>query len=157
MLRDSSIHVNRCVTAEWRALREYVLDRDSGLCQYCGQAATCVDHIVPWSKGGPDLPSNLVGACTRCNSRANARAFDTFSEKQRYLTGTRRFNCVGPLPMGLHITTCGDCRDSFFPARAGATNILCPWCVAKDDSAPAPKMLQARQISEDSSDVIYGP
>jgi hypothetical protein len=38
-------------------------------CIYCGCTENLTfDHIIPTSKGGPDIPSNLVLACSNCNS-----------------------------------------------------------------------------------------
>lgn len=46
--------------------------RDSGLCQVCHKAnritaATEVDHIVPKSRGGTDVPQNLQAICKQCH------------------------------------------------------------------------------------------
>jgi 5-methylcytosine-specific restriction endonuclease McrA len=38
-------------------------------CHYCGRPATGHDHVIPVAHGGSDLASNLVPACTGCNSR----------------------------------------------------------------------------------------
>ena len=41
----------------------------SGPCVYCGQPATCLDHVRPLSRGGEEAERNLVAACERCNKR----------------------------------------------------------------------------------------
>lgn len=61
-------------TYKW--YREWVLNRDNYICVYCGSEATVVDHIVPKSHGGLDLPSNLVAACFRCNSAKGSSCGD---------------------------------------------------------------------------------
>jgi hypothetical protein len=38
-------------------------------CVYCGEQATSIDHVKPRWAGGSDDMSNLVPACTSCNSR----------------------------------------------------------------------------------------
>lgn len=54
--------------AEWRRVRQAVLERDGHLCVYCRERqATEVDHVVPKSRGGTDDPSNLVACCGPCN------------------------------------------------------------------------------------------
>jgi hypothetical protein len=38
------------------------------MCAYCGETSDLtLDHIIPLSKGGPDLPENIVQACKKCN------------------------------------------------------------------------------------------
>jgi 5-methylcytosine-specific restriction endonuclease McrA len=48
------------------AVRREVLA--SGVCAYCGDYATTVDHIVPVAKGGTADRENLAPACSWCNS-----------------------------------------------------------------------------------------
>mgnify|MGYP003341265817 CR=1 FL=1 len=76
--------------AEWqgsgwiaKGLRQAIYNRDSRCCVYCGKAEGArfqvrgevrkvrlsLDHVRPHVAGGSDLPSNLVAACLRCNSR----------------------------------------------------------------------------------------
>jgi hypothetical protein len=54
-------------TYRWRKIRERILMRDQNTCQYCGQEANTVDHVIPIALGGTDEPNNLVAACARCN------------------------------------------------------------------------------------------
>lgn len=54
------------------SLRYDILTRDNYRCQICGSTAQDgvklhVDHIVPVSKGGKTIPSNLRTLCDRCN------------------------------------------------------------------------------------------
>ncbi|MFE9432392.1 HNH endonuclease [Streptomyces sp. NPDC006640] len=55
-----------------KRLRYEILRRDNHACRYCGatapQAKLNVDHVLPTSLGGGDEPSNLVTACSPCNS-----------------------------------------------------------------------------------------
>lgn len=37
-------------------------------CVYCGDESTCVDHIVPVSRGGTRDLDNLAPSCSSCNS-----------------------------------------------------------------------------------------
>jgi len=57
----------------WRELRREVLERDQNRCVYCGDPATCVDHVLPKAWGGLTVERNLVAACKPCNSRKGDR------------------------------------------------------------------------------------
>jgi hypothetical protein len=62
--------------------RKTALHRDNYTCLWCGEPATTVDHIVPSSKGGPDLPRNLLASCVECNTRrGNRSAFAYLTER----------------------------------------------------------------------------
>lgn len=56
-------------------LRIQILARDSYTCRYCGSRVGPfhVDHVVPWSKGGPNTVENLVTACKFCNLRKGTK------------------------------------------------------------------------------------
>jgi len=53
------------------SIRFKVLQRDHFTCVYCGRSAPDVtlevDHIIPISKGGTDILSNLTTSCRDCN------------------------------------------------------------------------------------------
>ena len=54
------------------SLRYDILKRDNFRCQICGSSAQDgvklhVDHIIPVSKGGKTIKSNLRTLCERCN------------------------------------------------------------------------------------------
>lgn len=55
-----------------KRLRFEILRRDNHACRYCGATAPdaklTVDHVIPEALGGSDEPTNLVAACTHCNS-----------------------------------------------------------------------------------------
>ena len=55
-------------------LRKHVYERDGYRCVRCGAAEDlAVDHIYPWSRGGPDTLDNLQALCKPCNSSKGAR------------------------------------------------------------------------------------
>ena len=62
-------------TRQWTKIRERILRRDGYICQYCGQEANTVDHVVPRRLGGNDVDDNLVSACRRCNLSKGGRFF----------------------------------------------------------------------------------
>ncbi len=53
--------------------RRAVFVRDESRCQYCGDAAENLDHVVPRSRGGAHTWENVVAACRRCNTRKGNR------------------------------------------------------------------------------------
>jgi 5-methylcytosine-specific restriction endonuclease McrA len=53
--------------------RRAVFARDDYRCQYCGDRADSIDHVVPRSRGGSDEWDNLVAACRTCNSTKRNR------------------------------------------------------------------------------------
>lgn len=74
----------------WREIRESVISRDNGVCQYCGcQDAIQADHIVPRGWGGSDDLSNLVCCCMSCNKTAGGMRFRSFAGKREYILRER--------------------------------------------------------------------
>jgi len=53
--------------------RRAVFARDLNRCQYCGNAAENLDHVVPRSRGGLHTWENVVAACRPCNARKGDR------------------------------------------------------------------------------------
>jgi 5-methylcytosine-specific restriction endonuclease McrA len=62
-------------TRQWTKIKQRILRRDQFICQYCGQEADTVDHVVPRRLGGLDNDENLVAACRRCNLAKGGRFF----------------------------------------------------------------------------------
>ncbi len=64
-------------------LRHYILHRDNWQCRYCDKPSTEknqleLDHVVPVSRGGPSVVSNLVAACHRCNQKKDNQSVEDF-------------------------------------------------------------------------------
>jgi 5-methylcytosine-specific restriction endonuclease McrA len=58
--------------AEWHRLRRRVL-RSASRCAQCGGVGPFdVDHVVPRSRGGTDVPSNLRALCRPCHASKTA-------------------------------------------------------------------------------------
>ena len=57
-------------------IRHILLDRQEGMCPYCGDSLTLatmhVDHLVPISSGGSDDLDNLQAVCARDNASKGA-------------------------------------------------------------------------------------
>lgn len=51
---------------------EYVRILRLDPCAYCGAPSEHIDHIVPFSRGGPTDWMNLAPACAKCNYRKSA-------------------------------------------------------------------------------------
>ncbi len=68
-------------TEKWYTLRKQVLIRDRHTCHYCKGKAVTADHIIPRSKGGGDVLSNLVAVCMPCNKIAGGRKFPSLIDK----------------------------------------------------------------------------
>ena len=61
-------------------VREYVLQRDGRVCQYCDQRGGPMemDHVVPESRGGGYRIDNLVASCRDCNQGKANRTLGEF-------------------------------------------------------------------------------
>lgn len=56
-------------------VRDLVYERDERRCVECGSTHDLtLDHVHPWSRGGPDTVENLRVLCRPCNSSKGARA-----------------------------------------------------------------------------------
>ena len=62
----------------FRDYRKVALKRDHHTCLWCGLPATTVDHIIPSSKGGSDLPQNLLASCSDCNTKRGNRSASSY-------------------------------------------------------------------------------
>lgn len=49
--------------------RRAVFARDGHQCQYCGDSAENIDHVIPRSRGGLHAWDNVVASCRPCNAR----------------------------------------------------------------------------------------
>ena len=97
------------------AYRQLVAARAGGACEYCGllQAATGVtfhiEHLVPRSRGGQTVMSNLALSCPGCNlAKADRTAGQDQSGKTQPLFNPRDYQ---PFLLGWHLHFTLD-RDS---------------------------------------------
>lgn len=68
--------------------RKTIIAAWKGRCAYCdeilGRNAT-LDHIIPRSKGGETIATNLVACCLSCNSHKSSHpVFDWYKERAWY-------------------------------------------------------------------------
>ena len=68
----------------FRDYRKAALKRDHHTCLWCGQHATTVDHMIPSSKGGSDLPHNLIASCSECNTKRGNRSAWSFLKENAH-------------------------------------------------------------------------
>jgi len=64
--------------SRWEQLRSLIFRRDNYTCQYCGSKALPLhcDHVIPVSRGGSNLESNLKTACKPCNLSKNDKLLE---------------------------------------------------------------------------------
>ena len=62
-------------TRQWTKIKQRILRRDGFICQYCGQEANTVDHVIPRRLNGNDSDDNLLSSCSRCNLSKGGRFF----------------------------------------------------------------------------------
>jgi 5-methylcytosine-specific restriction endonuclease McrA len=65
-------------------LREYVLEKFGRHCVYCDKTRVPLqlDHLLPRSRRGPTLASNLAPACKRCNQKKGNRTAAEFGHPE---------------------------------------------------------------------------
>jgi hypothetical protein len=110
------------------SLRQHIYARDGRRCRFCftGSQHLELDHIVPWSAGGPDTTDNLRSLCHNCNTaRSNRRTAsdepatpitlacdDCIRDWIRRYGFTRYGRCI---PGALEIEAfCGNCGETSF-------------------------------------------
>lgn len=73
---------------EWSgSIREYIKERETpNQCIYCGSTnELSYDHLIAQSRGGPDIPDNVVMACKSCNSsKGDKGVYEWFELDRRY-------------------------------------------------------------------------
>jgi len=81
---------------EVRFTRRNILARDEHRCQYCGKrlplSQLSLDHVTPKSRGGKSTWTNVVTACTPCNTQKGGRLPWEASMKLRKLPAVPKKN-----------------------------------------------------------------
>jgi hypothetical protein len=113
-------------------IRRLIFERDGGCCRACGIPLTIktaqLDHIVPWSAGGPDTSDNLRVLCQPCNeARSNFRGdLDTQAAAQRP-------------PVALVCVACFHLQageEEPAPVIPGMIPAYCGWCGVVSPTCP---------------------
>lgn len=86
--------------------RRAIFLRDDNACQYCGDSAENVDHVIPRVQGGTHQWDNVVAACRPCNTRKGGRTPDQAGLRLRRRPSTPgRFDWVRVAAGGVpHVT-----------------------------------------------------
>ena len=69
------------------SIREYIREKEKpDICIYCGsESDLTLEHILPRSRGGPDIPDNAVWVCKKCNSsKGSKRLYEWYGLDRRY-------------------------------------------------------------------------
>lgn len=80
-------------------VKEYLLEKFSRTCQYCGKTDRPmeVEHIDPKSKGGSNRPSNLTLSCVKCNQKKGSQSIEQFLKRKPELLKQIKANAKKPL------------------------------------------------------------
>lgn len=65
-----------------KSLRDKIIKKYKGVCQNCrcdDPRKLSIDHIKPFSRGGPDTETNLTVLCRSCNSKKGAKLLSEVS------------------------------------------------------------------------------
>jgi 5-methylcytosine-specific restriction enzyme A len=64
---------SRMPIEQWREIRQFVYERDGGLCQYCNHQTRLdechIHHTLELSESGTNHPSNLKTVCVPCHKK----------------------------------------------------------------------------------------
>lgn len=102
-------------------LRRSIYRRDGYRCLYCDEdlaqkpKAVCLDHVVPYSRGGTHYEKNLATSCKRCNAQKGERTPEEAGMKW---------------PHGLGQKIGDTTANSLTPLTGGRENALTPHWVA---------------------------
>jgi len=80
-LKENQLHPSAILKENKKLVEE------SGKCAYCGcdDSALHWEHIIPKSRGGPDIIDNMVQSCPKCNlSKSDKDPFEWYGEGRKY-------------------------------------------------------------------------
>ncbi|WP_370657276.1 HNH endonuclease [Deinococcus sp. KNUC1210] len=102
--------------------RERVSYKSNGLCFYCGDVESHLEHKTPLGRGGSRYDENLVVACARCN---NEKLFGNGQNDNMNLKEFRQLR-QRQLKTSRHIFY-GEIYNYLFDPRRGISR-LCKFC-----------------------------
>jgi hypothetical protein len=115
---------NNRITAYWTKWKELTL-RYGDMCFYCGEeAATSIDHVLPYSYAVVNSIENLRPACAMCNCIAGDKMFDSDTEKKWYILSKRNRRH----DKNMRYCTCTECRAPYIYRMHSPSLFMCPEC-----------------------------
>lgn len=75
---------------QFRTIRQQVIERDNGICQYCGVPGHQVDYLIPPSHNGRPMMNNLVCCCAPCLRASNDATYPTLEDKIAFIIAHRK-------------------------------------------------------------------
>ena len=73
-----------------RLWRRKIKERWDYECAYCGsEEDITIDHVIPRSKGGMDIPENMVCCCHSCNQNKAHTPWEEWYFSQEFFTLNR--------------------------------------------------------------------
>lgn len=85
---------NRLRQQKRREKTKQALIGSGNVCEYCGKEGTTIDHIIPKTSGGLDLPENTVCSCLSCNMRKTNRRIDVFLNEMMHTSADFEFDRI---------------------------------------------------------------
>ena len=97
-LSSVSMPYKNCGQEKKRKLYQILLERGGTTCFWCSLPFTekwpfTIDHLVPRSKGGRNIPENLVLACNWCNNKRGDKSAQEFMHFIRNIWDGVREGC----------------------------------------------------------------
>lgn len=101
--------------------RQRIYERDANTCQFCGNGASSLDHLIPRLHGGPDRWENLVAACGTCNRNKGEDLYPDLADSVASLILGRRTMARGYPPLYWQVRALGRTHEEIDvnPRRGG--------------------------------------
>ena len=93
--------------------RQRIYERDRHTCQFCGNGASSLDHLIPQRHGGQDRWENLVAACGTCNRNKGNELHPDLADALSGLILERRTMARGYPPLRWQAHGIGLRHDAF--------------------------------------------
>jgi len=114
------------ITAYWSKWRDLTTIYGD-MCFYCRmEAATTIDHVLPYSYAVNNELYNLRPACALCNCIAGDKIFETVEDKCAYILDRLKHR------KDLRHAFCTECGIAFIYREQSPSLFLCPECYDLD-------------------------